>query len=135
MTLLVVVIPTNPQLIYPNSIIGTIFAVARLNLKKIYCIQPSRVNVGGQISVMVFDKTGTLTEDGLHVHGMILSNNETSNSSNSRLGYNTEVANKNSHHSHNPGDFNFNSTIKKSFPPPPVSCTTFLPFILTNMER
>jgi cation-transporting ATPase 13A2 len=45
--------------------IGTIFAIARLKKKQIYCISPQRVNVSGRVSLMVFDKTGTLTEDSL----------------------------------------------------------------------
>ncbi|KAF2158106.1 hypothetical protein K461DRAFT_251384 [Myriangium duriaei CBS 260.36] len=49
--------------------IGTNFALSRLKQKKIFCISPQRVNVGGKIDVMCFDKTGTLTEDGLDVLG------------------------------------------------------------------
>jgi cation-transporting ATPase 13A3/4/5 len=44
---------------------GTIFAIARLKRKKIFCISPPRVNVSGRVNLMVFDKTGTLTEEGL----------------------------------------------------------------------
>ena len=35
-----------------------------------FCISPSRVNVGGKVNVVCFDKTGTLTEDGLDVLGV-----------------------------------------------------------------
>ncbi|KAI4238751.1 MAG: hypothetical protein LQ349_000862 [Xanthoria aureola] len=50
--------------------IGTNFALSRLKTKKIFCISPQRVNVGGKIDVVCFDKTGTLTEDGLDVLGV-----------------------------------------------------------------
>ncbi|KAL4806028.1 hypothetical protein BDV18DRAFT_140397 [Aspergillus unguis] len=50
--------------------IGTNFALSRLKSKKIFCISPQRVNVGGKLDVICFDKTGTLTEDGLDVLGM-----------------------------------------------------------------
>ncbi|KAK5993150.1 putative cation-transporting ATPase [Cladobotryum mycophilum] len=50
--------------------IGTNFALARLKRKKIFCISPQRVNVGGKLDIMCFDKTGTLTEDGLDVLGV-----------------------------------------------------------------
>lgn len=50
--------------------IGTSFALTRFKKKKIYCISPTRVNVGGKLDVMCFDKTGTLTEDGLDILGV-----------------------------------------------------------------
>ncbi|KAG0243506.1 hypothetical protein BGW41_002046 [Actinomortierella wolfii] len=50
--------------------IGTSFAIARLKRSNIFCISPTRVNVGGKIDCMCFDKTGTLTEDGLDVLGV-----------------------------------------------------------------
>ncbi|KAI4226149.1 MAG: hypothetical protein L6R36_003391 [Xanthoria steineri] len=50
--------------------IGTNFALSRLKTKRIFCISPQRVNVGGKIDVVCFDKTGTLTEDGLDVLGV-----------------------------------------------------------------
>jgi cation-transporting ATPase 13A2 len=50
--------------------IGTNFALSRLKAKKIFCISPQRVNVGGKLDVICFDKTGTLTEDGLDVLGV-----------------------------------------------------------------
>lgn len=50
--------------------IGTNFALARLKGKKIFCISPQRVNVGGKLDIMCFDKTGTLTEEGLDVLGV-----------------------------------------------------------------
>lgn len=53
--------------------IGTSFALNRLKKKGIFCISPTRVNIGGKIDVMCFDKTGTLTEDGLDVLGVQLS--------------------------------------------------------------
>ncbi|KAI1315498.1 hypothetical protein EDD11_000731 [Mortierella claussenii] len=50
--------------------IGTSFAIARLKRSNIFCISPTRVNIGGKINCMCFDKTGTLTEDGLDVLGV-----------------------------------------------------------------
>ncbi|KAK2598982.1 hypothetical protein QQS21_005587 [Conoideocrella luteorostrata] len=50
--------------------IGTSFALSRLKKKRIFCISPQRVNVGGKLDIMCFDKTGTLTEDGLDVLGL-----------------------------------------------------------------
>ncbi|KUI71122.1 hypothetical protein VM1G_06629 [Cytospora mali] len=50
--------------------IGINFALNRLKSKKIFCISPQRVNVGGKIDIMCFDKTGTLTEDGLDILGV-----------------------------------------------------------------
>ncbi|KAF8919770.1 hypothetical protein CPB85DRAFT_1373089 [Mucidula mucida] len=50
--------------------IGTSFALGRLRKLGIYCISPSRVNVGGKVNVCCFDKTGTLTEDGLDILGV-----------------------------------------------------------------
>ncbi|GEQ68484.1 hypothetical protein JCM33374_g2152 [Metschnikowia sp. JCM 33374] len=50
--------------------IGTSFAVSRLKKKSIFCIAPTRVNIGGKLDVACFDKTGTLTEDGLDILGV-----------------------------------------------------------------
>jgi len=50
--------------------IGTSFALSRLRKKDIFCISPTRVNVGGKLDILCFDKTGTLTEDGLDVYGI-----------------------------------------------------------------
>ncbi|CAH2356001.1 vacuolar cation-transporting ATPase Ypk9p [[Candida] railenensis] len=57
--------------------IGTTFAINRLKAKQIFCISPTRVNVGGKIDVFCFDKTGTLTEDGLDILGVHVANNAT----------------------------------------------------------
>lgn len=50
--------------------IGTNISLSRLRNKNIFCISPSRVNVGGKLDIICFDKTGTLTEDGLDVLGI-----------------------------------------------------------------
>ncbi|ODV78077.1 putative cation-transporting ATPase [Suhomyces tanzawaensis NRRL Y-17324] len=55
--------------------IGTTFAISRLKKLQIYCIAPTRVNIGGKLDVMCFDKTGTLTEDGLDILGVHLAKN------------------------------------------------------------
>lgn len=65
--LITVVVP--PALPATMSI-GTSFAISRLRKKGIFCISPTRVNVGGKINVVCFDKTGTLTKDGLDVLGI-----------------------------------------------------------------
>ncbi|KAG0374958.1 hypothetical protein BGX24_009717 [Mortierella sp. AD032] len=57
--------------------IGTSFAIARLKRSSIFCISPTRVNIGGKINCMCFDKTGTLTEDGLDVLGVQCADSET----------------------------------------------------------
>ncbi|KAF2095169.1 hypothetical protein NA57DRAFT_68149 [Rhizodiscina lignyota] len=59
--------------------IGTNFALSRLKQKKIFCISPQRVNVGGKLDVICFDKTGTLTEDGLDVLGVRAVQRQTNN--------------------------------------------------------
>ncbi|KAK6465062.1 cation translocating P-type ATPase [Scheffersomyces coipomensis] len=55
--------------------IGTTFAINRLKKLEIFCIAPTRVNIGGKLDVICFDKTGTLTEDGLDVLGIHVANN------------------------------------------------------------
>ncbi|KAF9941951.1 hypothetical protein BGZ67_003522 [Mortierella alpina] len=57
--------------------IGTSFAIARLKRSNIFCISPTRVNIGGKIDCMCFDKTGTLTEDGLDVLGVQCADSDT----------------------------------------------------------
>jgi cation-transporting ATPase 13A2 len=50
--------------------IGTSFAISRLRKNDIFCISPTRVNIGGKVNIVCFDKTGTLTEEGLDVLGV-----------------------------------------------------------------
>ena len=45
--------------------VGVIFALRKLKENHISCINVSRINVSGRVSIMVFDKTGTLTESGI----------------------------------------------------------------------
>lgn len=52
--------------------VGTTWAIRRLREKKVFCISPNHVNVGGKVSLACFDKTGTLTEHGLDVLGVHL---------------------------------------------------------------
>lgn len=47
--------------------IGISFALGRLRDSKIFCISPSKINICGQVNLIVFDKTGTLTQDGILV--------------------------------------------------------------------
>jgi cation-transporting P-type ATPase 13A2 len=60
-------LPIPPELPVAMTI-GVIFALRKLKKKGIHCINPSRINVGGWVSIMVLDKTGTLTEEGLSVN-------------------------------------------------------------------
>ncbi|QPG74360.1 hypothetical protein FOA43_001687 [Brettanomyces nanus] len=53
--------------------IGISFALSRLRKKSIFCIAPTRLNMGGKLDVACFDKTGTLTEEGLDVMGIHIS--------------------------------------------------------------
>ncbi|KAJ9084682.1 hypothetical protein DSO57_1021714 [Entomophthora muscae] len=50
--------------------VGMSFAVSRLREHGVFCIAPSRINLGGKVDAMCFDKTGTLTEEGLDVLGV-----------------------------------------------------------------
>ncbi|CAG8551417.1 5269_t:CDS:10, partial [Dentiscutata erythropus] len=59
-----------PPALPATMTIGTNFAIGRLKKAEIFCISPTRVNVGGKLNAMCFDKTGTLTEDGLDVLGV-----------------------------------------------------------------
>ena len=67
MDLVTIVVP--PALPATLSI-GTSFSIGRLRKLGIFCISPTRVNVGGKVNVCCFDKTGTLTEDGLDILGV-----------------------------------------------------------------
>ncbi|KAL4080351.1 hypothetical protein V8B97DRAFT_2020959 [Scleroderma yunnanense] len=67
MDLITIVVP--PALPATLSI-GTSFAIGRLRKLGIFCISPTRVNIGGKVNVCCFDKTGTLTEDGLDILGV-----------------------------------------------------------------
>jgi len=60
-------LPIPPELPVAMTM-GIIFALKKLKNKGIHCINPSRINVAGRVSIMVLDKTGTLTEDGLSVN-------------------------------------------------------------------
>ena len=51
--------------------IGTSFAIGRLRKLGIYCISPSRVNIGGKVNVCCFDKTGTITAENLVLEGVV----------------------------------------------------------------
>jgi cation-transporting ATPase 13A2 len=52
--------------------IGIEFSTSRLRKRKIFCINPTKVNVAGRVKVCCFDKTGTLTEDSLRLTGLQL---------------------------------------------------------------
>lgn len=49
---------------------GIAYAQRRLKKVGIFCINPERINMCGQLNVVCFDKTGTLTEDGLDLQGV-----------------------------------------------------------------
>lgn len=59
-----------PPALPATMAIGTSFAIQRLRKAGIFCISPTRVNIGGKINIVCFDKTGTLTEEGLDVLGV-----------------------------------------------------------------
>lgn len=59
-----------PPALPATMAIGTSFAIARLRKMEIFCISPTRVNIGGKVNIVCFDKTGTLTEEGLDVLGV-----------------------------------------------------------------
>ncbi|KAL9652542.1 hypothetical protein ABK040_000112 [Willaertia magna] len=65
----VITITVPPALPVATSA-GTAFALSRLRKRRIYCISPNRVNVGGKLELMCFDKTGTLTMEGLDLMGV-----------------------------------------------------------------
>ena len=68
--LILVTIAIPPAL--PNSLHFSIWiALYRLKKKKIFCINPLKINLAGRISIMCFDKTGTLTEDGLDLYKVL----------------------------------------------------------------
>lgn len=46
-------------------------SILYLQKKKIYCTEPFRIPLVGQISVCAFDKTGTLTSDELTFKGVV----------------------------------------------------------------
>ncbi|GJN90098.1 hypothetical protein Rhopal_003097-T1 [Rhodotorula paludigena] len=59
-----------PPALPATMAIGTSFAIQRLRKMDIFCISPTRVNIGGKVNIVCFDKTGTLTEEGLDVLGV-----------------------------------------------------------------
>lgn len=59
-----------PPALPATMAIGTSFAISRLRKQEIFCISPTRVNIGGKVNIVCFDKTGTLTEEGLDVLGV-----------------------------------------------------------------
>ena len=67
--LVVLVIAIPPALPTAMSS-GVAFAIARLKIKQIFCIEPKRLNLAGHTNWIVFDKTGTITEEGLTVMGV-----------------------------------------------------------------
>ncbi|GAM26091.1 hypothetical protein SAMD00019534_092660 [Acytostelium subglobosum LB1] len=75
--LITIVIP--PALPLAMSV-GTGFAMVRLRKRKIFCISPPRLNMGGKIQVFCFDKTGTLTEEGLDFYAVLAATPSTDSS-------------------------------------------------------
>jgi P-type E1-E2 ATPase len=53
---------------------GIIYALERLNKKKIFCISQNKVITGGIIDFACFDKTGTLTEDYMNFYCVVPAN-------------------------------------------------------------
>jgi cation-transporting ATPase 13A2 len=44
---------------------GISFSLKRMNKKKVFCINPEKINICGIVKTICFDKTGTLTEEKL----------------------------------------------------------------------
>ena len=61
---------TVPPALPATMSVGVSFALKRLKRMQIFCIAPSRINVAGQLNLLLFDKTGTLTVDGLVLLGV-----------------------------------------------------------------
>ena len=59
-------LPVPPELPVAMTV-GVIFALRKLKKSSINCINPSRINVAGQVSTVVLDKTGTLTQETISV--------------------------------------------------------------------
>jgi magnesium-transporting ATPase (P-type) len=60
-----------PPSLTASMTVGCTIAVERLRrVYKIFCLQPSRINIAGQVNTVVFDKTGTLTVLGLQLEGV-----------------------------------------------------------------
>lgn len=57
--LAVCVPPTLPTTLQ----IGLSLALKRFKKKRIFCFNPSKINLAGVVSSVCFDKTGTLTEE------------------------------------------------------------------------
>ncbi|XP_019760935.2 polyamine-transporting ATPase 13A2 [Dendroctonus ponderosae] len=51
--------------------VGKLFALNRLKLSKIFCINSRVINVSGSVDCVCFDKTGTLTEDTMDLWGVV----------------------------------------------------------------
>jgi cation-transporting P-type ATPase 13A2 len=64
-------ITTVPPAIPVSMTFGIIYALERLNKKKIYCIAQNKVITGGIIDFCCFDKTGTLTEDYMNFYCIV----------------------------------------------------------------
>lgn len=62
-------------------VVGTSTAVAKLRLRRIFCISPNRVNFAGRVELMCFDKTGTITQEGLDLQSVCYTSQQA-------LGYN-----------------------------------------------
>jgi magnesium-transporting ATPase (P-type) len=62
---------TVPPALPVSMTFGIIYAVERLEGKKIFCIAQNKVITGGMIEFSCFDKTGTLTEDFMDFYALI----------------------------------------------------------------
>ncbi len=58
-----IILISVPPALPVSMTFGIIYALERLNKKKIFCISQNKVITGGIIEFCCFDKTGTLTED------------------------------------------------------------------------
>ena len=62
---------TVPPALPVSMTFGVIYAVRRLEDKKIFCIAQNKVVAGGLTDLCCFDKTGTLTEDHMNFDSLL----------------------------------------------------------------
>jgi cation-transporting ATPase 13A2 len=65
---------TVPPALPVSMTFGIIYAIEKLEKKKIFCISQNKVIVGGMIEFCCFDKTGTLTEDYMDFYALAPAN-------------------------------------------------------------
>ena len=67
---------TVPPALPVSMTFGIIYAIERLEAKRIFCVAQSKVIAGGMIEFCCFDKTGTLTEDYMDFYALVPVDND-----------------------------------------------------------